>query len=108
MSPLSVGLIVAYGALAVAGLFKTRLIKPMVVLPFGEVLPQMLRGFWDVYPGRFWPGPLKILGYPMTFLFLLIVACLFTVFHIVLVVALSPRLVWWLFEWRPPVSGAPA
>ena len=108
MSPLGIGLILAYVTLAAAGLVKTRLLEAMVVRPFREVLPLMLRGFWDVYPGRFWPGPLKILGYPMTVVFLLVVACLFTVFHAVLVVAISPKLVWWLFERRPPVTGAPA
>ncbi len=69
---------------------------------------MMLKGFWGVYPGRFWPGPLKLVGYPLTLLFLLLVTSFFIVWQALLVAILSPKLVWWLFQRRPPASGAPA
>jgi hypothetical protein len=108
MSALVVGLSATYAGLAIAGLMRTRLLEVMVLQPFRELLPMMIKGFWDVYPGRFWPGPLKLLGYPLTLAFLATVAILFTLFQVFLVVAISPKLIWWLFRWRPPVQGAPA
>jgi hypothetical protein len=80
----------------------------MLIQPFREILPEMLRGFWEVYPGRFCWGPLKLIGYPATFGFLLTVAVFFSVFHLLMLVLMSPKLIWWLFTWRPGVGGAAA
>jgi len=54
-----------------------------------------MRGFWDVYPGRKVPGPLKVIGYPLTLIFLVTVATAWIVFQLLMLLAISPKAIWW-------------
>ena len=94
MSPLAIGALVAYLVLAVGGFMVTGILPALWKYSFREVFPEMLKGFWNVYPGRHWPGILKVIGIPMTFLFLATVAIAFIAFHVLMVAVASPVAAW--------------
>jgi hypothetical protein len=83
-------IVVAVGALVVTGILGVFWRNSFV-----DVFPMMIKGFWDVYPGRKWPGPLKVIGYPMTVVFLITVATIFVAFQLLLLLAISPKAIWW-------------
>jgi hypothetical protein len=98
MSPIAVIALVVYSALAVGGLIVTGIVPAMWRYSFRDVFPEMLKGFWDVYPGRRWPGLLKVIGLPMTFVFLALVAAAFVLFHVLMLIVASPVAAWRFVE----------
>jgi hypothetical protein len=70
-----------YIVIACIALVKTHVLRIVWLQPLREFLPMMIKGFWEVYPGRFWPGPLKLLGYPLTVLFIGMVVAVFVAFQ---------------------------
>jgi hypothetical protein len=84
-----------YIVVAVAALGVTRILSVFWRNVFLDVFPMMIKGFWDVYPGRKWPGPLKVIGYPTTIVFLLTVAMIFISFDLLMLLAISPKAIWW-------------
>src|SRR6266487_3707042 len=67
---------------AVAALCVTDLLRFFWKEIFLKMFPMMIKDFSKVYPGRKWWGPLKIIGYPMTVVFLVTVATIFIAFEL--------------------------
>jgi hypothetical protein len=93
MKPLALIALLFYSGLALGGYLVSGVLQALVKNAL-SAFPKVIAGAWSVYPARNWPGVLKVVGYPLTLVFLVTVATAFVLFHIFVVVALSPMAVW--------------
>jgi hypothetical protein len=97
----------AYLGLALAGYLRTHLLQAFWRSAVQEMFPEIMKNLWDVYPGRRWPGPLKIVGIPMAAIFVLTMGILLLLAYLTTFLVLSPRAVWCLLKNRKPKGPGP-